>query len=94
MNMDIFQLFFNYLEERPYNDVYQNVKQDADYLESMMLENKLNDQYQQLNLSDKQRKIILQWIDTIQAQESAYTAVIFRMGMQFSFSLLLQLADL
>ena len=74
--------------------MHQNVKQDADYLESMMLENKLNDQYQQLNLSDKQRKIILQWIDTIQAQESAYTAVIFRMGMQFSFSLLLQLADL
>ena len=32
MNMDIFQLFFNYLEERPYNNVYQNVKQDADYL--------------------------------------------------------------
>lgn len=94
MNMDIFQLFFNYLEERPYNNMHQNVKQDADYLESMMLENKLNDQYQQLNLSDKQRKIILQWIDTIQAQESAYTAVIFRMGMQFSFSLLLQLADL
>ena len=94
MNMDIFQLFFNYLEERPYNNMHQNVKQDADYLESMMLENKLNDQYQQLNLSDKQRKIILQWIDTIQAQESAYTAVIFRMGMQFSFSLLFQLADL
>lgn len=36
----------------------------------------------------------MQWIDTIQAQESAYTAVVFRMGMQFSFSLLLQLSDL
>lgn len=94
MNMNIFQLFFNYLEERPYNNIHQNVKQDADYLEAMMLENKLNDQYQQLDLSDEQRKIIMQWIDAIQAQESAYTAVVFRMGMQFCFSLLMQLADL
>ena len=70
-----FQLFFNYLEERPYNNIHQNVKQDADYLEAMMLENKLNDQYQQLNLSDEQRKIIMQWTDAIQAQNSAYTAL-------------------
>ena len=94
MNMDIFQLFFNHLEERPYNNIHQNVKQDADYLEATIQENKLNDQYQQLDLSDEQRKIIMQWIDTIQAQESAYTAVVFRMGMQLCFSLLMQLADL
>lgn len=92
--MDIFQLFFNYLEERPYNNIHQNVKQDADYLESTMKENELNEQYKQLNLSDEQHKIITQWIDAIQAQQSAYTAVIFRMGMQFCFSLLMQLADL
>ena len=53
VNIDIFQLFFNYLEERPYNNVYQNVK-----------------------------------------QESAYTAVVFRMGMQLCFSLLMQLFNL
>lgn len=35
-NMDIFQLFFNHLEERPYNNFYQNVKQDDDYLEATM----------------------------------------------------------
>ena len=67
------------------------MKQDADYLEPMMLENKFNDQYQQLDLSDEQRKIIMQWTDAIQAQKSAYTAVVFRMGMQFCFSLLMQL---
>ena len=94
MNMDIFQLFFNYLEERPYNNIYQNVKQDADYLEATIQENKLNEQYQKLHLSDEQRKVILQWTDAIQAQESAYTAVVFRMGMQLCFSLLMQLADL
>ena len=94
MNMDIFQLFFNYLEERPYNNIYQNVKQDADYLEATIQENKLNEQYQKLHLSDEQRKVILQWTDAIQAQEFAYTAVVFRMGMQLCFSLLMQLADL
>ena len=41
MNMDIFQLFFNYLEERPYNNIHRNVKQDADYLEASILEYKL-----------------------------------------------------
>ena len=94
MNMDIFQLFFNYLEERPYNNIHQNVKQDADYLEAAIQENKLNEQYQNLNLSDEQRKVIMQWTDAIQAQESAYTAVLFRMGIQLCFSLLMQLADL
>ena len=59
-----------------------------------MQENKINEQDQQLNLSDEQRKVIMQWIDAIQAQESAYTAVVFRMGMQCCFSLLMQLADL
>ena len=94
MNMDIFQLFFNYLEERPYNNIHQNVKQDADYLEATMKENELNEQYKKLDLSDEQRKIIMQWTDAIQAQESAYTAVFFRMGLHLCFSLLMQLADL
>ena len=94
MNMDIFQLFFNYLEERPYNNIHQNVKQDADYVKAAMKETELSEQYKKLNLSDEQRKVIMQWTDAIQAQESAYTAVVFRMGMQFCFSLLMQLADL
>lgn len=94
MNMDIFQLFFNYLKERPYNNIHQNVKQDADYLEAVMRENELNEQYKRLNLSDEQHKVITQWMDAIQAQESAYTAVVFHMGMQLCFSLLMQLADL
>ena len=93
VNMDIFQLFFNYLEERTYNNIYQNVKQDADYLEASILENELNRQYKSLDLSEEQRLIITRWIEAIQAQESAYTAVVFRMEMQFCFSLLMQLSD-
>ena len=94
MNMDTFQLFLNYLTERHPNNIYQNIQQDADYLEATMKENELNQQYKNLNLSDEQRKIIMQWIDAIQAQESAYTTVVFQMVMQFCFSLLMQLADL
>lgn len=94
MSMDIFQLFFNYLEERPYNNIHQNVKQDADYLEAAMRENELSEQYKRLNLSDEQHKVITQWMDAIQAQNSAYTAVVFCMGMQLCFSLIMQLADL
>ena len=94
MSMNIFQLFFNYLEERPYNNVYQNIKQNVDYLEAVTKETELSQQFKELDLSDEQRKIIMQWIDAIQAQESAYTTVVFRMGMQCCFSLLMQLADL
>ena len=71
MNMDVFQLFFNYLGERPCNNVYQDMKQDADYLEATTKETKLSQQFKELDLSDEQRKIIMQWIDAIQAQESA-----------------------
>lgn len=89
MNMDVFQLFYNYLGERPCNNVYQDMKQDADYLEATTKETKLSQQFKELDLSDEQRKIIMQWTDAIQAQESTYTAVVFRMGMQLCFSLLM-----
>ena len=94
INIDIFQLFLNYLTERHHNNIYQNIQQDADYLEATMKENELNEQYKKLDLSDEQRKVITQWIDAIQAQESAYTSVVFRMGMQFCFSRKRQIARL
>lgn len=94
MDMDFFQLLYNHLEERHYNNFYQNTKQDTHYLKATMLKNELNDQYERLDLSDEQKNIIMQWIDGIHAQEAAYTVVAFRMGMQCCFSLLMQLADL
>lgn len=93
IDTDIFQLLYNHLEERHYNNFYQNAKQDANYLKATMLENELNDQYENLDLSDEQKNVIIQWIDAIHAQEAAYTVVAFRMGMQCCFSLLMQLAD-
>ncbi len=94
MTQALADLFFHHLEERPYNNIYQNMKQDADYLKASLLENELNKQYKKLDLSDEQRKVITQWIEIIQAQESAYAAVVFRMGMQCCFSSLMQLANL
>ena len=44
IDTNIFQLLYNHLEERHYNNFYQNAKQDANYLKATMLENKLNDQ--------------------------------------------------
>ena len=91
MDMDIFQLLYNHLEERHYNNICQNTKQDANYLKATVLENELNAEYEKLNLSDEQQNVIMQWIDAIHAQEAAYTIVAFRMGMQCCFSLLMQL---
>ena len=94
MDMGFFQLLYNHLEERHYNNIYQNIQQDTYYLEATMKETEHSEQYKKLNLSDEQQKIITQWIDAIQAQESAYTAVVFRMGIQLCFWLFTQLADL
>ena len=87
MNVDIFQLLFNCLKERPCNNIPQNVKQDADYLKATTQENKLNEQCKKVDLSDEQRKVIMQWKDAIQAQKSAYTPVIFSSGLAMLFFL-------
>ena len=62
-------------------------------MKAAMQEKERNEQYKKHDLSYEQRKVIMQWINAIQAQESAYTAVVFRMGIQLCFSLLMQLAD-
>ena len=94
MNIDFWNLLYNHLEERRYGNFYQNAIQDADYLKASQQEQELCSQYESLNLSDDQRKVILNWIDAITAQNEAYTAVVFRMAMQCCFALLLELADL
>lgn len=68
--------------------------QYTDYLKFSQQKQELCSQYESLNLSDGQRKVIIHWIDTIHAQNEAYTAVVFRMAMQCCFALILELADL
>ena len=94
MNHDFFNLLYNYLEERQQNNISQNVRKDADYLKATHQEQKLHSRYENLNLSDEQRTVILDWIDAITDQNEAYTTVVFRMAIQCCFSLLLELSDL
>ena len=94
MDNDFWNLLFNHLEERRYNNVCQNAKQDVDYLKATQLEQELSNCYDKLDLSDEQRNVIDRWVDAIQAQEATYSIIVFRMGMQCCFSLLMQLADL
>lgn len=93
-NIDFWNLLYNHLEERRYNNFYQNAMQDADYLKASQQEQELCSQYESLNLSDNQRKVIPNWIDAITTQNEAYTAVVFRMAMQCCLALILELADL
>lgn len=85
MDMDFFQLLYNHLKKRRYNNICQNSTQDTNYLKATILENELNAEYEKLDLSDEQRNVIMQWLDAIHAQEAAYTVVAFRMGMQCFF---------
>lgn len=94
MNPDFFQLLYHYLEERPYNNVYENLQQDAEYLKADELVQELSDQYEQLNLTSEQQKLIKRWADAIQAKEEAYNVVVFRMGLQYAFSIFLQLVNI
>ena len=94
MTHDFFNLFYNYLEERQHDNISQNVRKNADYLKATHEEQKLRSQYENLNLSDDQRTVILDWIDAITDQNEVYTAVVFRMAMQYCFALILELADL
>lgn len=93
-DMDFFQLIHYHLEERQTNNIQSNLQKDIEYLKATQLKSELCNQYDRLDLTDEQRKVINQWIDAIHAQECAYTAVVFRMEMQCRFALLLELADL
>lgn len=94
MNTDFFQILFMHLEERNYNSIYQNIMQDKEYLDATEEETELCRQFENLSLSEEQREIIWQWIAAIHAQNAAHTMVVFRMAMQYCFSLLMQLTDL
>lgn len=94
MNIDFWNLLYSHLQERRYDNIYQNALKDADYLKASQQEQELCSQYESLNLSDDQQKVIINWIEAIHAQSEAYTTVVFRTAMQCCFAILLELADL
>lgn len=94
LNTDIFDLLYSQLEEGRVNRVLENLKVDVNYQEALQEEAAIYQQYEGLNLLMEQDKIVEAWGEAITARNAAYSAVIFRMGMQCCFSLLMQLADL
>lgn len=87
-------MLYSYLEERSDNNIHSQLNADSEYQNALEEECELYQQYESLNLSEEQCKIIENWVDAVSATNSAYSSVIFRMGMQCCFSLLVQLADL
>ena len=72
-NMNFFQLVQFHLEERQSNNIHENLKKDADYLKAKWQEDELCNQYEHLDLTAEQRKVIEEWGDAIHAQQCAYT---------------------
>lgn len=94
IDTEIFDLLYTHLEERTANNMRDYLNSDASYQESMTKECEYFQKYESLNLPKEQCRIIEHWTDVTTARNSAYSAVVFRMGMQCCFSLLMQLADL
>lgn len=92
-NTELFRLLYAHLEEREHNNIFQNLNKDEDYLEAAKSEAEYSEQYQRLDLSEEQREIIENWIDSILAQSAAHSRVVFRLAMQLGFSLLRELGD-
>lgn len=90
----IFDMLYSYLEERSDNNIHSQLNADHVYQSALEEECELYQQYENLNLSEEQCKIIEDWVDAVSATNSAYSSVTFRMGMQCCFSLLMQLVDL
>ena len=66
-NMNFFQLVQYYLEERQSNNIHANLKKDTDYLKSSQLEDVLCNQYENLDLTAEQRKVIEKRVNAIHA---------------------------
>lgn len=92
-NTNFFKLVQHHLEEREYNNVYENLMKDKDYLKASQHQKELFDKYKNLDLTLEQQKIMNELIDAIHSQECAYTAVVFRMAMQYGFSIIWKLLD-
>ena len=93
-NTNFFKLVQCHLEEREDNNVYENLMKDKNYLKAYQHHKELFDKYENLDLPLEQRRFFNELIDAIHAQECAYTAVLFRMAVQYGFSIILELADL
>ena len=92
INADIFDSIYNYLEDRPENNLSDYLSRDKRYQNALSKGRSFAEQYQTLDLTEEQRSVIDKWVDSIQATNAAYSTALFRLGMQSCFSLLAQLS--
>ena len=93
-NTNFFKLVQYHLEECEYNNVYENLMKDKNYLKAYQHHKEQFNKYENLDISLEQRKFFNELIDAIHSQECAYTAVLFRMAMQYGFSIVWELMDI
>lgn len=91
---DFFELLYSYMKERSSDNIQAQLKKDSTYQYAIEKETEAYQKYEDLNLPEEQDKIIEEYIDLIHDTNWAYSQVLFRIGMQCCFSLLLKLADL
>ena len=61
----IFDMLYSYLEERSDNTVCSQLNADPEYQNALEEECKLYQQYENLNLSEEQCKVIEKWVDAM-----------------------------
>lgn len=64
-----------------------NLIKDKNYLKAYQHHKETMDKYENLNLSLEQRKFFNELIDAIHSQKCAYTTVLFKMAIQYGFSI-------
>ena len=67
-NTNFFKLVQCHLEEREYNNVYENLMKDKNYLKAYQHHKELFDKYENLDLPLEQRRFINELIDAIHSQ--------------------------
>ena len=92
INADIFDSIYNYLEDCPEDNLSCHLADNRRYQNALSAERTLAEQYQSLVLTEEQRSVIDKWVDSMQATNAAHSMVLFRLGMQSCFSLLMQLS--
>lgn len=92
INTNFFDVLYTQLEERPVNNVLENLKLDKNYQESLQQKCDIYQQYE--HLPKEQGKLIESLTEAINERNAAYSPVAFRMVMQWCFFIIMQLADL
>lgn len=90
----LYELLYQHLEECSQDTIAENLRQDSSYQESSRKEEALFQKLGTLSLTKSQRQVIEQWADAMQSSNTAYNAVIFRLGIRLGAALISELLAL